>query len=90
MEFEGAIYDEFGAYGGGDAYVLAKGQAYEAPVKGGVLVKALWCAEGGDGLCWTFETSIPHATFTIVEDGEPFCRGIVFALSDVAAHRVPA
>ena len=34
---------------------------------------------------WThlYEADIPHATFDIVEDDEPFCRGIVFALADV-------
>lgn len=34
---------------------------------------------------WTFETDIPHADFTILDDGSPYCRGIVFALKDVAA-----
>jgi len=34
--------------------------------------------EGGP--CWTFATTIPHETFTIFEDGEPFCEGIVFSM----------
>lgn len=29
-----------------------------------------------------YETEIPHATFEIVEEDVPFCRGIVFALAD--------
>ena len=33
--------------------------------------------------CWTYETAIPHETFEIFEDGELYCRGIVFALADV-------
>lgn len=44
-------------------------------------IEACWAAEGG--YSWTFKTDIPHATFEIVEDGEPYCRGIVFALADV-------
>lgn len=39
-----------------------------------------WC--DGD-ISWTFKTDIPHATFDIYEDGEVFCRGIVFSLEDV-------
>jgi hypothetical protein len=30
-----------------------------------------------------YRTEIPHTTFEVVEDGEPFCKGIVFALADV-------
>ena len=43
-------------------------------------IEACWCAE--DGYSWTFKSEIPHATFEIVEDGEPYCRGIVFRLED--------
>ena len=38
-------------------------------------------AYGRDGR--TFSTRIPHATFDVYEDGELFCRGIVFALADL-------
>lgn len=47
---------------------------------GGGIVTAVWAAEP---YSWTYETTIPHETFEIVEDGQPYCRGIVFALSDV-------
>ena len=50
-------------------------------------VKAVWHDKGGP--CWTFETDIPHETFTVMEDGEPFCVGIVFsmeALKEVAYY----
>jgi hypothetical protein len=33
---------------------------------------------------WTYETPIPHATFNIVEDGDHYGQGIVFALADAA------
>ena len=46
-------------------------------------IKALWASEGD--YSWTYRTDIPHATFEIVEDGAPYCRGIVFALVDLEA-----
>lgn len=51
-------------------------------------IEALWeddaarAGAGKDGPCWTYRTTIPHATFLVTEDGEPYCRGIVFALAD--------
>lgn len=36
-----------------------------------------------DGLSWVIESTIPHATFTIMEDGEGYCRGIVFSLDEL-------
>lgn len=35
------------------------------------------------GYSWTYKTDIPHTTFDIVEDGEKYCRGIVFSLEDL-------
>lgn len=45
-------------------------------------VDALWAKE--DGYSWTYRTDVPHATFEIVEDGEPYCRGIVIDAADLA------
>ena len=44
-------------------------------------VDALWGKE--DGYSWTYRTDVPHATFEIVEDGEPYCRGIVIDVADL-------
>lgn len=44
-------------------------------------VDALWAKE--DGYSWTFRTSIPHATFEIVEGDAPYCRGIVIDVADL-------
>lgn len=40
---------------------------------------------------WVIKTDIPHEAFIIMEDGEPFSRGIVFALSNLerAAEGAP-
>lgn len=46
---------------------------------GGKTIRALWCPD--DIYSWAYETTIPHATFEVVEDGEPYCRGIVFNLA---------
>ena len=32
---------------------------------------------------WTYRLGVEHSTFTTLEDGEPWCRGVVFALADV-------
>jgi hypothetical protein len=52
---------------------------YERAAKSAKLLKADF---GDNG--WTYETAIPHATFNIVEDGEHYGQGIVFALADAA------
>jgi hypothetical protein len=44
----------------------------------------LWAEEGD--YSWTYATEIPHATFEVIEDDGPYCRGIVFALADVPAR----
>jgi hypothetical protein len=91
MEFRGAIADELGAYDGMTAYLTSEGllqndcendecphfQKLKAKV---ATIEALWCAE--EGYSWTFKTPIRHETFEIVADGAPYCRGIVFALTD--------
>ena len=93
LELRGAICDELGAYegqtvhltkegllenecGNEDCPYLKKLEAAAAPLE------IIWHDES-TGPCWTFTTTIPHETFEILEDGNPYCRGIVFALKDV-------
>lgn len=93
VEFYGAIDDEVGAYEGTTVCLTPAGVLQEPDcdrddcpyfakererVK---TIKAVWHDEGGP--CWTFETDIPHETFTVMEDGEPFCVGIVFSMADL-------
>lgn len=96
MEFYGARREEIGCYDGGTAFVDADGvlpdrdclngeeelAEYVQRQKSAKSIEALWCKE--DGYSWTYKTEIPHATFEVVEDEEPYCRGIVFALADLA------
>ena len=91
--FAGAISDELGANDGGEFMLTSKGLVrsecdegencpyFEKLKAGAAVVEALWCKE--PDYSWTYKTAIPHETFEIVEDGFPYCRGIVFALADV-------
>ena len=56
---------------------------FERAKKDAATVKAVWAPEG-ENLSWLYRTALPHATFQVNEDGEPYCRGIVFLLSDAA------
>ena len=94
MEFRGFVDDEIGAPT--DALIDAKGllpnrdsidddaslKDFFAREPLARTVEALWCAE--DGYSWTYRTDVPHATFEIAEDGEPYCRGIVIDVADLA------
>ena len=71
-EIRGAEDDEIDCFDGGEATIA------------GAKVKINWCK---DGYSWTYDTDIPHECFDVYEDGEKYCRGIVFSISDV---RLPA
>lgn len=92
MEFEGAISEEIGCSDGGTAYLTRAGLLqneceneecphFERMKARASTIEALWCNE--EGYSWTYRTAIAHATFDVMEDGEKFCRGIVFSLADV-------
>ena len=97
-EFRGVINDEAGAYEGAEHLIVRGADGFElfeepdchcrysdaaaeAAKASGLLVEAIWCAED-DGPSWTFKTSLPHATFDVMEDGEVYCRGIVVELPE--------
>lgn len=87
MEFEGAIRNEIGCYDGGTTWVKGD-RVNDAPIVAGEkAIKAIWCGaekdDCGNEITWTYETEIPHETFMIYEDGEPYCRGIAFSIDDV-------
>lgn len=98
VELCGAINDEVGAYNGTTVYLTPDDILQESECgrddcphfarerEKARTVKAVWHDKGGP--CWTFETDIPHETFTIMEDGEPWCIGIVFSMADVNGKEV--
>lgn len=99
MEFRGAIYDEVGAYDGGSAFVTENGLVtnecededcpyFEKEMAKAQEIKAVWCPRDGGGnvyASWVIKTNIPHASFDVMEDGELYCRGLVFLLADAKA-----
>ena len=91
MEFRGAIYDEIDANENVEAFITSKGLLrnecdndecpyFEFEKTMTKIIEAIWDT---DGYSWIYETDIPHSTFDILEDGEKYCRGIVFNLNDV-------
>lgn len=80
-EFRGAVKDEAECWCGGNLYINSKGDIVGNEQPEYKLIEAVW---GNSGASWTYETDIPHETFTVTEDGEPYCIGIVFRLADCA------
>jgi hypothetical protein len=88
VEFHGAISDQLGAY---EHYFDSNGMIrnecdcedcpYFAKMIKHFYVKPRWCET--DEYCWTYDTNIPHVTFDVLEDGDKYCRGIVFQLSNL-------
>lgn len=86
MHFCGAMYDELNCYDGGTTYITRKLELRPKPKPGRTPVTAVWCPRDkkGNVLCsWLIKTSIPHETFNIMEDGELYCKGIVFSINDL-------
>ena len=91
MEFEGAITDEISCFDGGTAYLTNEGLLmnqcednrcpYFAKLREkAATIEAIW---SHTPYSWVYETEIPHETFEIMEEGEFYCKGIVFSLKDV-------
>ncbi|UZW13216.1 hypothetical protein OSC52_15370 [Clostridium pasteurianum] len=87
-EFRGAIYDEAGCYGGGEIFINKDGlieececdcKYFKLAKEKAKVIRAIWDKE----YCWKYETNIPHAEFEIFDDGEKFCKGIVFDIKDL-------
>jgi hypothetical protein len=97
MELEGAIEDEGGCYEGGEFLIDSEGllpdrddidldddDELEEWVTRRKKAKKLTAVRFGEGQpAWSYETDIPHATFDIKEDGEVYCRGIVFSVDSI-------
>lgn len=93
MEFRGAIDEEIGAWNGTTVHLTKEGltkndcDSEECPhyaklVARSTPLEAKW---DDGGFSWRYETAIPCERFIVREDDDPYCEGIVFALSDVPA-----
>jgi hypothetical protein len=93
MEFRGAIHDEIGAYDGGEAYITDKGylvepeaddrdvfEKYGFPLPKVHCIEAKWEPIIPQGASWLITSHIPHSAFDIFEEGDLYCRGIVFSI----------
>lgn len=102
MEIRGVIHDEIGA-GDDSTFRIGKSgilepwdDRHEEKTKEDArkwfamekeCIATIRARFGCEGYSWIYETTIPHATFEILEDGESensqYCRGIVFAVADL-------
>ena len=87
IEFDGALYDEAGCFDGGKVYLCETGTVDYGTAET-KCIEAVWCDtertdENGNVITWTYKTDIPHETFMIYEDGEPYCEAIVFRINDI-------
>ena len=91
MEFRGAIEDEVDCYEGETVYLDKKGivknkcDNEDCPYfieerTHAICIEAIF---GSEGYSWIYKTAIPHETFEILEEGEKYCRGIVFLMEDL-------
>lgn len=97
VEFDGALYDECSAGDITDIFICRVNGSLMALTDSSHNCDCEYCgfekmkdsakkikAEfDKDGYTWVISTEIPHATFEVIEDGEKFCRGIVFSLDDL-------
>ena len=90
VELRGAILDEIGCFNGGEIYITKNGLLkecedncihYRIAKESAKRIEINWCDH--DVFCWTYETEIPHATFDIYDDGDEYCRGIVFDINNL-------
>jgi hypothetical protein len=96
VEFRGAIRDEVGV---GEMNITPKGkildadalESLESLVADGTVeaMPALGFLNAGYIDHHAYETTIPHATFDILEGSDLFCRGIVFRLADIGKEVQP-
>jgi len=97
VHFSGAISEECYGEDGGVFHIVDGGlldtrdyececnckcsqDAFDKAASRGRSIEGVWDV---DGYSWTFSTDIPHATFDVMDDGEKYCRGIVFDLAEV-------
>lgn len=80
MEFEGALYDEFGCYEGETFYFDKNGKRVKNETEN--KIEAVWCDKNSEWT-WSYKTEIPHETFEMYDDDEKYCLGFVFYKDDL-------
>ena len=94
IEFRGAIDDEFGCYDGGCALIDSTGllepcedrcKYYKAAAAAAKIIEAKWDSDGYSWYIASPDLEV-YGVFDITEDGEKYCRGIVFEIKKVEAQ----
>lgn len=81
MELDGAISDEYGCYDGGTICIDENGK--QADANKYYPITAVWAK---DDISWQYEFEPKHEVFTIYEDADIYCKGIVFFVDDLKRH----
>lgn len=94
-EFRGAIHEEIPCWDGEEIFFNKDGSNFtdstgETPLTymknksepEANLIEAIWSPKEPE-CSWAYKTTIPHSTFDIMEDGDLYCRGIVFHINDL-------
>lgn len=79
MELRGAIDDEYGCWDGGTICIDEKGNA-DSSANIYYPITAIWAK---DNISWQYEFEPKHEVFTLYEDGDIYCNGIVFFVEDL-------
>lgn len=93
IEFRGAVNDEVGAYVGSETIFTAKGilrnkcENEDCPnfeeIKKHLEIGTVSSEMDSNGYTHEITADFPHETFEIFEEGEKYCKGIVFLLARV-------
>lgn len=101
IELDGFVRDEVDCWEGGTFRVDRSGflpdfdqishdeeeiKSWQSRKEGAREITAIW---GRNDISWQYKTSIPHVTFRIMEDGDVYCRGIVFSLDGLVQEATP-
>ena len=82
LEFRGAIVDEVSCYDGCSVFVNQDGLSGDCPHS--VKIEAIDSNDPHNNTDhWIITSAVNHETFLIMEDGDVFCRGIVFSMKDI-------
>ena len=86
FELDGAIRDEAGCWVGPGKKSITISFDKDGTSDDGKehrnKVEIFW-GEDPDGYCWSYSLDIPHAEFCFDDDGEPYCKGIIFHMEDM-------
>lgn len=84
IEFEGCISEEEGCWCGALFKINSKKLTIKETEnrKDKNVIEAVWC-DTELNTSWSYNTSIPHAKFNVMEDDDLYCIGIVFSIYDL-------